>query len=130
MKCTVLTIRSFKPDSAPDLRCAVRMVLELLLHGCCIEGNHLLLVYEFMENNSFTGALLGNEENLNQPDRLTRKKMYLGVAKECEMSWLSLKSSYIVATKIRNLGIYIPVEKSIACLNVFPWAFASLGILI
>lgn len=30
------------------------------LHGCCIEGNQLLLVYEYMENNSLAGALLGS----------------------------------------------------------------------
>ena len=29
------------------------------LRGCCIEGNQLLLVYEYMENNSLTRALLG-----------------------------------------------------------------------
>jgi hypothetical protein len=29
------------------------------LHGCCIEGNQLLLVYEYMENNSVGRALFG-----------------------------------------------------------------------
>ncbi|XP_021833846.1 probable leucine-rich repeat receptor-like serine/threonine-protein kinase At3g14840, partial [Prunus avium] len=29
------------------------------LHGCCIEGNQLLLVYEYMENNSLARALFG-----------------------------------------------------------------------
>ncbi|KAL2496534.1 putative LRR receptor-like serine/threonine-protein kinase [Forsythia ovata] len=32
------------------------------LHGCCIEGNQLLLVYEYMENNSLARALFGNSE--------------------------------------------------------------------
>lgn len=27
------------------------------LYGCCIEGDQLLLVYEFMENNSLANAL-------------------------------------------------------------------------
>lgn len=29
------------------------------LYGCCIEGNHLLLVYEYMENNCLARALFG-----------------------------------------------------------------------
>ncbi|KAB5521352.1 hypothetical protein DKX38_025671 [Salix brachista] len=36
------------------------------LHGCCIEGDQLLLVYEYMENNSLARALFGKfkEHNL------------------------------------------------------------------
>lgn len=30
------------------------------LFGCCIEGNQLLLVYEYLENNSLARALFGN----------------------------------------------------------------------
>jgi serine/threonine protein kinase len=29
------------------------------LYGCCIERNQLLLVYEYMENNSLAHALFG-----------------------------------------------------------------------
>ena len=29
------------------------------LYGCCIEGKELLLVYEYMENNSLASALFG-----------------------------------------------------------------------
>jgi serine/threonine protein kinase len=29
------------------------------LYGCCIEGNQLFLVYEYMENNSLARALFG-----------------------------------------------------------------------
>lgn len=35
------------------------------LYGCCIEGNQLLLVYEYMENNSLAHSLFGKLENLN-----------------------------------------------------------------
>lgn len=29
------------------------------LHGCCIEGGQLLLVYEYLENNNLARALFG-----------------------------------------------------------------------
>ncbi|KAJ8755708.1 hypothetical protein K2173_022701 [Erythroxylum novogranatense] len=51
------------------------------LHGCCIEGNQLLLVYEYMENNSLARALFGPEENKLKLDWSTRKRILLGVAR-------------------------------------------------
>ena len=30
------------------------------LYGCCMEGDHLMLIYEYMENNSLARALFGN----------------------------------------------------------------------
>lgn len=30
------------------------------LHGCCVEGHQLLLIYEYMENNCLSNALFGN----------------------------------------------------------------------
>ncbi|KAL4022445.1 hypothetical protein IC575_016178 [Cucumis melo] len=51
------------------------------LHGCCTEADQLLLVYEYMENNSLAQALFGSQEcqlNLNWP---TRKKICIGIAK-------------------------------------------------
>ena len=30
------------------------------LYGCCVEGDQLLLVYEYMENNNVARALFGN----------------------------------------------------------------------
>jgi serine/threonine protein kinase len=32
------------------------------LYGCCVEGNQLFLVYEYMENNSLARALFGKPE--------------------------------------------------------------------
>jgi serine/threonine protein kinase len=29
------------------------------LYGCCVEGNQLLLIYEYMENNCLSRALFG-----------------------------------------------------------------------
>lgn len=51
------------------------------LHGCCIEGNQLLLVYEYMENNSLARALFGPEEYQLNLDWATRHKICVGIAK-------------------------------------------------
>ncbi|KAG9143373.1 hypothetical protein Leryth_022224 [Lithospermum erythrorhizon] len=51
------------------------------LHGCCIEGNQLLLIYEYMENNSLARALFGKEEQRLNLDWPTRMKICVGIAK-------------------------------------------------
>lgn len=38
------------------------------LHGCCIEGKQLLLVYEYMENNNLALSLFGELNKLNSTD--------------------------------------------------------------
>ncbi|CAA7402413.1 unnamed protein product [Spirodela intermedia] len=43
------------------------------LFGCCTEGNQLLLIYEYMENNSLARALYGNHQ--------TRRKICIGIAR-------------------------------------------------
>ncbi|KAK6932733.1 Malectin domain, partial [Dillenia turbinata] len=51
------------------------------LHGFCIEGDQLLLVYEYMEHNSLARALFGPEKTqlmLNWPTRL---KICIGIAR-------------------------------------------------
>ncbi|XAR56434.1 Non-specific serine/threonine protein kinase [Bertholletia excelsa] len=45
------------------------------LYGCCIEGNQLLLIYEYMENNCLARALFGHEEQRLQLDWATKKNM-------------------------------------------------------
>ncbi|XXG90305.1 hypothetical protein AAC387_Pa12g2108 [Persea americana] len=51
------------------------------LHACCIEGNQLLLVYEYMENNSLARALFGPEEQQLKLDRPTRHRICVGIAR-------------------------------------------------
>ncbi|GMP66048.1 hypothetical protein CsSME_00026573 [Camellia sinensis var. sinensis] len=51
------------------------------LYGCCIEGNQLLLVYEYMENNSLARALFGPEEHRLTLDWPTRNMICIGIAK-------------------------------------------------
>ncbi|XP_050234988.1 probable LRR receptor-like serine/threonine-protein kinase RFK1 [Mercurialis annua] len=51
------------------------------LHGCCIEGNQLLLVYEYMENNSLARALIGPEQDQLYLNWQTRQKICVGIAR-------------------------------------------------
>ncbi|CAJ1957653.1 unnamed protein product [Sphenostylis stenocarpa] len=52
------------------------------LYGCCVEGDQLLLVYEYMENNSLARALFEDSEHshlkLNWP---TRQNICVGIAR-------------------------------------------------
>uniref|UniRef100_A0A3N7FQV7 non-specific serine/threonine protein kinase n=1 Tax=Populus trichocarpa TaxID=3694 RepID=A0A3N7FQV7_POPTR len=53
------------------------------LYGCCIEGDQLLLVYEYMENNSLSRALFGagSETSALMLDWTTRYKICVGIAR-------------------------------------------------
>ncbi|KAF3794524.1 putative LRR receptor-like serine/threonine-protein kinase [Nymphaea thermarum] len=51
------------------------------LFGCCIEGNQLMLVYEYLENNSLARALFGPPENRLKLDWPTRSSICIGIAK-------------------------------------------------
>ncbi|XP_043818214.1 probable leucine-rich repeat receptor-like serine/threonine-protein kinase At3g14840 isoform X3 [Manihot esculenta] len=51
------------------------------LYGCCVEGNQLLLVYEFMENNSLAHTLFDTGESQLNLDWPTRKRICVGIAK-------------------------------------------------
>ncbi|GMY31891.1 probable LRR receptor-like serine/threonine-protein kinase At1g07650 isoform X7 [Fagus crenata] len=51
------------------------------LYGCCIEAKQLLLVYEFMENNSLAKALFGPVDGQLKLDWPERQKICLGIAR-------------------------------------------------
>ncbi|XP_010549447.1 PREDICTED: probable LRR receptor-like serine/threonine-protein kinase At1g29720 [Tarenaya hassleriana] len=52
------------------------------LYGCCVEKNQLLLVYEYMENNSLAHALFG--KSMLKLDWETRQKICVGIARGIE----------------------------------------------
>lgn len=47
------------------------------LHGCCIEGGQLLLVYEYLENNNLARALFGEYDNMTSVTQL-----FISICKE------------------------------------------------
>ncbi|KAI9114726.1 hypothetical protein K1719_014424 [Acacia pycnantha] len=52
------------------------------LHGCCVEGNQLILIYEYMENNCLSRALFGKDPTFKAKlDWTTRKKICIGIAR-------------------------------------------------
>ncbi|KAJ7981872.1 LRR receptor-like kinase [Quillaja saponaria] len=52
------------------------------LYGCCAEGDQLLLVYEYMQNNSLARVLFGPEESQLKLDWPTRHKICVGIARD------------------------------------------------
>ncbi|XP_057842064.1 cold-responsive protein kinase 1 isoform X2 [Cryptomeria japonica] len=51
------------------------------LHGCCIEEDHRILVYQYMENNSISHALFGSSNGTINLDWQTRCKICVGTAR-------------------------------------------------
>ncbi|XP_051135023.1 cold-responsive protein kinase 1-like [Andrographis paniculata] len=51
------------------------------LYGCCVEGQHRILVYNYLVNNSLSQTLLGGGHNSIHFDWRTRVKICIGVAK-------------------------------------------------
>ncbi|CAJ2653500.1 unnamed protein product [Trifolium pratense] len=51
------------------------------LYGCCVEGDQLMLIYEYLENNSLARALFGAAEHQIKLDWPTRYKICVGIAR-------------------------------------------------
>ncbi|XP_059305804.1 putative serine/threonine-protein kinase isoform X2 [Lycium ferocissimum] len=51
------------------------------LRGCCVDGTHRLLVYDYMENKSLAQTFLGGEQNRSKFTWTLRKEISLGIAK-------------------------------------------------
>ncbi|CAI9784277.1 unnamed protein product [Fraxinus pennsylvanica] len=77
------------------------------LYGCCIEGNQLLLVYEYMENNNLARALFSQEKYQLKLDWPTRHKICIGIARGLaylhEESRLKIVHRDIKATNAHSL---------------------------
>ncbi|XP_006348929.1 probable LRR receptor-like serine/threonine-protein kinase At1g07650 [Solanum tuberosum] len=77
------------------------------LYGCCIQGNQLLLVYEYMENNCVSRVLFGKGPiGKMKLDWSTRKKICLGIARG--LAYLHEESSLkIVHRDIKTSNILL-----------------------
>ncbi|CAJ1957661.1 unnamed protein product [Sphenostylis stenocarpa] len=51
------------------------------LYGCCMEGDQLMLIYEYMENNSLARALFAQEKIQLKLDWSTRQRICAGIAR-------------------------------------------------
>ncbi|KAI9086895.1 hypothetical protein K1719_031056 [Acacia pycnantha] len=51
------------------------------LYGCCVEGNHRILVYNYLENNSLAQNLIGRRHSSLQFNWRTRSRICIGVAR-------------------------------------------------
>ncbi|KAJ0516881.1 putative protein kinase RLK-Pelle-DLSV family [Helianthus annuus] len=51
------------------------------LRGCCVEGDHRILVYDYIENNSLAQTLLGSGHSNIQFSWRTRTKICIGIAR-------------------------------------------------
>ncbi|KAH7543983.1 hypothetical protein JRO89_XS15G0076800 [Xanthoceras sorbifolium] len=92
------------------------------LYGCCIEGNQLLLVYEYLENNSLARALFGKEEEKLNLDWKTRKKVCIEIARG--LAYLHEESRLkIVHRDIKATNAYVLQEQG----NLLELVDPSLG---
>ncbi|KAK1256713.1 putative LRR receptor-like serine/threonine-protein kinase [Acorus gramineus] len=88
---TIIAVKQLSPKSKQGTREFVNeigMISALQhpnlvkLYGCCIEGNQLCLIYEYMENNCLSRALFGfTGQNKLKLDWTTRRKICLGIAR-------------------------------------------------
>lgn len=76
------------------------------LRGCCVDGAHRLLVYDYMENNSLSLTLLGGEQNRSKFTWTLRKGVSIGIAKG--LSYLHEEvSPHVVHRDIKTSNILL-----------------------
>ncbi|KAL4627328.1 hypothetical protein ACB092_05G158000 [Castanea dentata] len=79
------------------------------LYGCCIEGNQLFLVYEYMEKNSLARAMFGSDDQLLALDWPTRQKICVGIARG--LAFLHEESTLkIVHRDIKSTNVLLDMD--------------------
>ncbi|KHN48301.1 Putative LRR receptor-like serine/threonine-protein kinase [Glycine soja] len=76
------------------------------LKGCCVEGVHRYLVYDYMENNSLYNAFLGSEERRMKFTWERRRDISIGVARGLDFLHEQLKP-HIVHRDIKAKNILL-----------------------
>ncbi|XP_031120508.1 probable LRR receptor-like serine/threonine-protein kinase At1g07650 [Ipomoea triloba] len=80
------------------------------LYGCCVEGKQLLLVYEYLENNSLAHALFGSEECQPKIDWPSRQRICLGIAKDFGLAKLNDDGNTHISTRVAGTIGYMAPE--------------------
>ncbi|TMW89723.1 hypothetical protein EJD97_016733 [Solanum chilense] len=76
------------------------------LRGCCVDGAHRLLVYDYMENNSLSLSFFGGEQNRSKFTWTLRKEVSIGIAKG--LSYLHEEvSPHVVHRDIKTSNILL-----------------------
>ncbi|XP_057531294.1 cold-responsive protein kinase 1-like isoform X1 [Amaranthus tricolor] len=87
---TMVAVKVLSPESRQGLREFVTelKVLADVEHenlvkivGCCVEGNNRILVSGYLENNSLSQSLLGQNQNMIDFNWKTRRNICIGIAK-------------------------------------------------
>ncbi|KAK1567701.1 hypothetical protein Q3G72_015409 [Acer saccharum] len=81
------------------------------LYGCCVEGNQLLLIYEYMENNCVSRALFGRDAasriKLHWP---ARRKICMGIARDFGLAKLYEDDTSHISTRVAGTIGYMAPE--------------------